>query len=100
MRFEGAEDVRVGERGALEVHVGGTVLEQPAPVLYQEVDGRRVSVRGAYVVTGIDSVRFEVGEYDGNRPLVIDPVLVYGTYLAGSDQDFAHDIAVDASGAA
>ncbi len=100
MRFEGANRVRVGEGGGLEVYVGGTVLEQPAPVLYQEVHGRRVSVQGAYVVTGLDGVRFEVGEHDRSRPLVIDPVLVYGTYLGGSNSDEGRGIAVDASGAA
>ncbi len=37
-------------------------------------------------------------EYDRNRPLVIDPTLVYSTYLGGSTTDEAFGIAVDASG--
>jgi hypothetical protein len=43
-------------------------------------------------------VSFELGPYDKTRPLVIDPVLTYATYLGGSDQDYGADIAVDASG--
>ena len=36
--------------------------------------------------------------YDPTKPLVIDPVLVYSTYLSGSIQEFAYGIAVDAAG--
>lgn len=100
VRFEGAERVRLGEGGTLEVHVGGVVLEQPAPVLYQEIDGRRVPIEGGYRIAGLDRVRFEVGDYDRTRPLVIDPVLVYSTYLGGSWVDSAMAVAVDRDGAA
>ena len=39
-----------------------------------------------------------VGRYDHARPLVIDPVLSYSTYLGGSGDDQATGIAVDAGG--
>ena len=42
--------------------------------------------------------RFRVAAYDLARPLVIDPVLVYSTYLGGSRADWGADIAVDAAG--
>jgi len=42
---------------------------------------------------------FRVGEYDPNRPLVLDPaVLVYCGYIGGADHDEGHDIAVDGEG--
>jgi len=43
-------------------------------------------------------VTFEVGPHDRTRPLVIDPSLVYSTYLGGSANDYGAGIAVDASG--
>jgi hypothetical protein len=39
-----------------------------------------------------------VGQYDTREPLIIDPILAYSTYLAGSLKDGAFAIAVDASG--
>jgi hypothetical protein len=43
-------------------------------------------------------VRFEIAPYDTTRPLIIDPVLSYSTYLGGSDMDYANGIAVDSAG--
>src|SRR5439155_671560 len=43
---------------------------------------------------------FQVTAYNQSRPLVIDPTLVYSTYLGGSGTDEGFGIAVDAVGAA
>ncbi len=43
-------------------------------------------------------VGFQVSEYDRTRPLIIDPVLVYSTYLGGSGADRGLGIAVDMQG--
>src|SRR5262249_18021682 len=40
---------------------------------------------------------FQVAGYDPSRPLVIDPVLSYSTYLGGSGNDFGFGMAVDPS---
>ena len=44
------------------------------------------------------TVGFEVGDYDRNIPLVIDPVIMYSTYLGGSGEDLANSITTDAAG--
>jgi hypothetical protein len=37
-------------------------------------------------------------KYDATRPLIIDPVLSYGAYLGGNNQDSGRGIAADADG--
>ena len=49
--------------------------------------GVRQEVAGRYVMKGTRQVGFRVAAYDPSRPLIIDPVLVYSTYLGGSDTD-------------
>lgn len=98
--FEGAERVEVDEStGELVVHAaGGAQLRQGKPVIYQEVEGSKRAIAGGFAVSG-SRVGFALGEYDAARPLIIDPVVFsYSTYLAGENNDRAHDITVDADG--
>jgi hypothetical protein len=43
---------------------------------------------------------FDIGPYDPHRPLIIDPVLAYSTYLAAAGFDTGYGIAVDEDGSA
>jgi hypothetical protein len=56
------------------------------PVLYQMDGGKKVAVNGAFTVAG-DRIGFQLGSYDHNKALIIDPVLTYATYLGGSGVD-------------
>ncbi|HVF45595.1 MAG TPA: SBBP repeat-containing protein [Pyrinomonadaceae bacterium] len=100
MKFEGADKVEVDERGDLLLRVGVQTVRQPKPVVYQEVAGARRAVEGGYALAEDGRVGFDVGEYDASLPLVIDPVLVYSTYLGGSGGDQGLHIAVDSAGSA
>ncbi len=101
LAFEGARDVRLdAPSGDLLLDLPGGVLRQPAPIVYQEREGGgdRDVVAGRYVVAADDLVRFEIGAYDGSRPLVIDPAIVWATYLGGNSADDAFAVDVDAQG--
>jgi uncharacterized repeat protein (TIGR01451 family) len=78
------------------ITAAGEVREQ-RPVVYQQIDGERRLVDGRYVLHGKQQVGFEIGPYDRTRPLVIDPTLVYSTYLGGGGDDSGSSIAVDQS---
>jgi hypothetical protein len=94
LRFEGARDLTIDAGGELVLGLGATEIRQPRPVVYQEVDGVRRHVDGRYVMIASDQVGFEVGSYDRRRELVIDPVLIYSTYLGGSGVDTGQGLAV------
>ncbi|MGH7945869.1 MAG: SBBP repeat-containing protein, partial [Opitutaceae bacterium] len=97
--FQGAERMEVNAEGALVLHLAGGAMRQKKPVIYQEVGGVRREIAGSYVLWGASRVGFEVAAYDTSRPLVIDPVLAYSTYLGGSfSNDLGEAIAVDAAG--
>ena len=99
LAFGGADRLHVSTEGELKVRVGGEEVVLRKPLLYQTDDtGRRVEVAGSYQLRGRDQVAFNVGPYDSARPLVIDPVVVYSTFLGGSSGETGYGISVDAAG--
>lgn len=97
LRFDGADRLTLDSDGNLVASVGGSELVKSAPMVYQEINGERVEVTGAYVLDG-DEVGFEVGAYDQSQELVIDPILIFGSYLGGALTDIGFGVATDDEG--
>jgi hypothetical protein len=98
LRFRGATNLRVDGKGALVLQTRRGDVRFPKPQLYQEVEDKRRTIEGRYQLSRGRTVVFAVGSYDRTRPLVIDPVLLYSTYLGGTAQSGGNAIAVDSSG--
>jgi Tol biopolymer transport system component/subtilisin-like proprotein convertase family protein len=98
LAFRGARKVRLADSGELVLETALGEVRQHAPIVYQERDGEREKIDGRYVARGDRSVGFAIDDYDASRPLVIDPVLEYSTYLGGSGNDYAIGLEVDAAG--
>jgi hypothetical protein len=98
MRFAGATDLRISDRGDLRLHTPRGELVQYAPVVYQEIEGERTLVEGRYELRGEDRVGLRIGPYDVGRPLVIDPVLSLSSYVGGNGGGTPNDMAVDPNG--
>ena len=95
---EGAQGVQVNGQGDLELGTKqGTVVFR-APTVYQETGGVKSAVAGRYKLQEGNKVGFEVEGYDKTKPLVIDPVLDYSTYLGGTGSDWAFGVVSDSSG--
>jgi len=75
----------------------GSLTDSP-PVCYQEINGLNVPVNGKYCLIDAQRIGFDIESYDRRYPLVIDPHLVYSTYLGGGNNDNGEGIAVDSSG--
>ncbi len=98
--FEGVGELRLDPQGDLVLTTGDGELRLRKPRVYQEVGGARREIPAGYVLQGEGQVGFEIAAaaYDATKPLVIDPVLSYSTYLGGSGLDFGGGVAVDALG--
>lgn len=98
--FDGVEAVVLEASGhALLRLPGGFEVRQAPPVAYQD-DGRggRTPVAARYARRAGGALGFTVGPHDRTRPLVIDPLLVYATYLGGGGGDYAYGVASDGGG--
>ena len=99
LEFAGAERLEVeAETGNLLLGIGEKTIRQHKPVVYQETSAGRRDVDGRYALLGGGRVGFQVGAYDPGATLIIDPVLVYSTYLGGNADSYPNGIAVDSSG--
>jgi hypothetical protein len=104
--IDGADDARLDRAGDLLLIAGGSELRLMKPRVYQHAGGREQIVDGRYVLAadggarhaGARTIGVELGAYDHSRALVIDPQLVYSTFLGGSSGAQANAIAVDSSG--
>lgn len=98
LRFAGlqsgpeGDSLRIDPDGALVLETAQGVIRKPRPVVYQDVAGKRRAVSGEYRLFpaadgGAPEVGFRLGEYDRRKTLVIDPVIVYSTYLGGTNAE-------------
>jgi PKD repeat protein len=106
----GANALSVDAAGDLVLQTASGALRLHKPLIYQVRDGARQEIAGGYVLFGKDRVGFRIATYDSQRPVVIDPVLSYATYLGGSSVvcdeygcsnnniDYGAGIAVDSAG--
>ena len=96
--FPGAKRVQVNTDGELVVSMDGDSVRWHKPVIYQQIAGRRKQVQGRFILRGKRQAGFALARYDARKPLVIDPVLMFATYLGGSQFDTGLGIAVDSAG--
>src|SRR5579859_458116 len=126
MSIQGAASVSIEPReGSLLVQADHGMLRFHKPVVYQEkqlrVDRSQLTARneirdskfetphssqitkrkfldGRYILTANNRVAFKVAAYDHTKPLIIDPVLSYSTYLGGGADDEPNGVVVDGAG--
>jgi hypothetical protein len=98
LEFEGAKNISLNDEGELVLELESGLIKQHKPIVYQETDGERREIAGNYILKDETQISFAIGEYDVSKPLVIDPVLSYATYLGSREYEFSNGIAVDAAG--
>ncbi len=95
--FDGVGKLKLNRQGDLVLQSGARKIALLRPKAYQTIDNKRREVPVKYLLKR-GEVTFHVGNYDKTQQLVIDPLLVYSTFLGGSAQDQGNSIAVDGAG--
>ena len=101
LRYRGQERLALARDGALRVETPLGSLRDSRPLSYQPIEGNRVAVASRFTLGPGGAYGFALGSYDRRYPLVIDPGLVYSTFLGGGGGGAAAvGIAVDRAGSA
>ena len=100
LTFDGASRISTAANGDLVLHTEYGEIRQQKPVVYQDVDGQRRFIAAGYEIRGDRHASFSLGAYDRSKQLIIDPILVYSTFLGGTGVENGSAVAVDAAQAA
>ncbi len=99
LSYDGIEGLSLGEDGSLSIQTKLGTLVDEGLYIYQVIDGEQVEVAGEFTLIGPTTYTFTItGDYDPSAELIIDPEVEWGSYLGGSNYDYAYGVATDASG--
>ncbi len=90
--YHGAENVHI-ENGNLSLQTSLGRVQENIPLSYTSPDKQKVNISYSKEK---DKIGF-AGEYDKNKTLVIDPIIIWGTYYGGINNEFAESIFLDKS---
>ncbi len=100
LRYEGIGNLSVDAAGTLHiVTASGEVLQETIPYAYQVQGQQRTPVKVEFRLLDQQTYGFTITDsIDPQATLVIDPLLVYSTFLGGTARDEGWAIAADAEG--
>jgi hypothetical protein len=99
LAVEGANAMRVEPDGALVIDTAAGPLRQEMPAAWQiRADGSRESVTTRFRVVDEHRFGFEADGVDPLATLVVDPLLVYSTYVGGMNCEMAFGVDAESAG--
>ena len=94
--FDGADKVELDNDKNILINVKEHDVMMLKPKVYQYIDDMEIEINSSFVVNN-NNVTFSISDYNKNEVLIIDPVLIYGSYIGGSSSEEGRGIAVDAN---
>ncbi len=97
MVYEHLEDLKLEENGNLVMVTSVGEIVEWAPYAYQTINGQEVEIACRFVKEG-NTVKFDLGEYDHNLALVIDPSLIFASFTGSTSDNFGYTATYDDAG--
>lgn len=98
LRFSGGKSPEITPDGDLRIPLGEEEVIYKKPEAWQENGEEQIPVQVAFSKVDEFQVTFDVGVYDPEHTLVIDPQIVFSYYLADKGGNRGQDIEVDDEG--
>ena len=87
LSIAGQNDLKIDELQRLKINTPlGTIIEEK-PFVYQNIGGVKSEVKSSFILKN-SNVSFQLGKYDQQKELIIDPVLVFATYSGSKADNF------------
>lgn len=86
LKYSGADDIKiVNEQLVISTSMGE--VTESKPYAYQIIEGQKIEVTCSYQLKE-NTVTYQVGKYNTEYELIIDPTLIYSTYSGSTKNNF------------
>ena len=97
LEYTGHDGLEIQKNGDLLVRTSVGNVRENYPYSFQVVNGQRQTVKMRYRVSG-NVVSFDADKYDRSQMLIIDPSLVFSTFVGGQAYNWGYSAAADDAG--
>ena len=87
LNYAGQKSLKIDRKGNLVIDTELGKIFENKPYAYQIIEGQKKEVSVKFILNG-DNVTFDLGKYNPNYNLIIDPVLVFATYNGANSDNF------------
>lgn len=88
VKYKGQDKIKLQKNGNVIIYTKlGQIIEQK-PYVYQIKNGKFVEIKSEFIITDDDILSFQLGNYDEELELIIDPILVFATYNGAQTDNF------------
>lgn len=97
LEYQNAKKVSITKKGHLRVEGELGLIEEGKPYAYQVKNGKIVEIPCVYKLEK-NVVTYEVGDYDEDLELIIDPAMIFASYSGSISDNFGMTAAYDNEG--
>ncbi len=87
LEYVGQKRIQINKAGNLIIETKNGIIQENKPYSYQIINGKIVEVKCDFALKG-NKISFELGKYNADFQLIIDPVLVFATYCGSVTDNF------------
>jgi hypothetical protein len=99
VRYDGAEGITIVDGSNLIIETKISNLLDAELCIYQKYNGKKHQINGNFLIINEMEYGFDIqDEYNNHEDLIIDPVLMYSTYVGDTGEESARDLEVDSNG--
>lgn len=97
MQYLGPKSMRIDDFGNLVITTSVNTFLENKPFVYQVKGTDTIEISSRFVLQD-NKVKFMLGEYNSELPLIIDPTLIFSTYSGSSADNFGFTATYDSKG--
>lgn len=94
LAYKGIDNLKINDGGNLEITTSIRTITELKPYAYQIINHKKIEIPCTYILKN-NCVSYALDAYNEQYDLIIDPIIIMGTYSGARDQTIANCSAFD-----